>query len=271
MNYIQLAVHLTETCNLNCSYCGVYNKNDSKSCEPKPLIKPEIIERAYNMIRKESPKAHIGFLCLGKGEPLMNWEAIEKIDEIKEKDENVTCFIATNGTFQNKVLDLAERKRWVVQISYDGIHHDKQRDKKEVVEDTLRKISKIKGANYLIRMTLTPTSLENMSDSLRFIKDSLGARFVVFGPAISFGRYKDEPSFLDNKENVKKMVEAIKFARQIGLSPLCSIQKPCSLATKGYYLMPDGKLSICYLKYTPPSEELRKKARKEGCLLKPLV
>lgn len=260
MNQIQLSFNLTGRCNLACAYCAVY-RGELKT----PDMKPEIIEGGYNKIRGMHPNSLLDLNCMGFGEPLINWEAIEKVDNIKNLDDKVRCFVTSNGTFQERVLDLAKRD-WIITISYDGIHNEDLRGKSYLVEDTINKLGKVNNAKFLIRMTVTPEDLDHLNDSLNYVKD-LGAEYIVLGPVFPFGRYKDQK--LDSSFDMEKIYHSVRHANEIGLKPILSIEEACTLATKGYYIMPNGKLSICYIENIHPTEENRKKASEQGCLLKP--
>lgn len=261
MENILLVYGLTGRCNLSCSYC-IAKPSDS---EPEPDMPVETVQKSYDRIRQMHPESFLEILCLGKGEPLLNWPAIEKIDQIKENDNEVYCAVTTNGTLQERVLELARRDRWMIQISFDGIDNNLHRGSTELVEDTLRKLKTVENARYIVRMTVTRDNIPNLKESLKYIYE-LGVEFVSLGPAIPLGKY-GEKIYEPNSFDFKAFADCIFFAREIGLKPLASIQEPCNLAIGGYYVLPDGRLSMCYLKDIEPQESLRTKAKEEGCLL----
>lgn len=257
MKHIQLAFNLTGRCNLECTYCATHG-GELKV----PDLKSEIIMSGYKEIRRKYPNSYLDLNCIGNGEPLLNWEAIGAIDEIRMSDNKTRCFITTNGTLKNKTLELAKRG-WIVTISYDGIDHQFLRGKSEVVRDTITGLVKI-NAKFLVRMTITPESSDRLCESLNYIK-KLGVEYIVLGPVFPFGRYKNKKSgsFFD----INKLYKSLKYGEEINLKIILSIQKACTLATKGYYVMPDGGISICYIDCIEPSEDNRKKAYSQGCIL----
>jgi len=256
MKYVQLSFNLTGRCNLSCAYCAV-NGGESKT----PDTEPNAIIKGYKKIRKMYPSACIDLNCMGEGEPSLNWKGIETIDNINQNDKNTRCFITTNGTLQERVLELA-RRNWIITVSYDGVHNESLRGQSEIVKNTINKLGKV-NAKFLVRITFTPDSLSSLEDSLDGIKE-LGVEYVVLGPVFPFGKYREKEL---KQFDINKLYESIKHAGKIGLKAILSIQEQCTLATKGYYVMPDGNISICYVKQIKPTLKNRKKAYEQGCIL----
>lgn len=255
-NYIQVALNLTSRCNLSCRYCAVNGGNLQNSD-----LTPEIINFGYKKIKKLYPFLNIDLNCMGNGEPLLNWEAIRAIDKIRLSDNKIRCFVTTNGTLKNKVLELAKRG-WIITISYDGVNNESLRGKTNLVENTIKALKKLNYKKFLIRMTILPGLEDFLEDSLKRLKQ-LGAKYVILGPVFPLGRYRKIKLIF----NLKKIYNSIKYAEKIGLNPVITLQENCTLATRGYYIMPDGRISICYVKYIKPTINNRKKAYKERCLL----
>ncbi len=186
---------------------------------------------------------------------------------MKTLDKKVRCFVTTNGTLQEKVLELA-RKGWIISVSYDGIFNEVQRGKTFLVEGTIKKLAENK-AKFLVRTMITPEHLECLKESLNRMR-KLGVEYVMLCPVFPFGRYKNcKNKKLTSGLDTNKLYEAEKHEEEIGLKPMLYIIKPFTLATKGFYIMPDGKISICYIENIQPTEKNRKKAYEQGCLLKP--
>lgn len=257
---ILVAFGLTGECNLSCSYCIAR----PTELEPEPDMTSETVRASYEKIRQIHPTSFLEILCLAKGEPLLNWSAIEEVDKIRLSNKNTSCAVITNGTLQERVLELADR-RWLIQVSYDGVYNSEYRGSSEIVEDTIKKLAD-NNTRFLIRMTITPDKVHTLKKSLRYIHDNLHSSFVCLGPVMPLGRYGEKPQ-MDKDFDFKFFFEAVLFAKEIGLHPLVSIQEPCNLATRGYYVLPNGEFSMCYLKKRAPLKAERDRARKEGCLL----
>lgn len=256
MKNIQVAFNLTGRCNLNCTYCAT-----ERGKWKTPDIRPKIIIDGFKKIRKKHPDVFLDLNCMGNGEPLLNWEAIETMDNLRQKYKKIRCFVTTNGTIQDKILYLA-KKNWIITISYDGIKNNISRGKSSLVKDTIKKLVKAK-ANFVVRVTLTPENADVLRGSLKEIK-KLGVNYVVLGPVFPIGKYQDKKI---KAFNVKKILNDIKKIQDKNFKIILSTQEACSLATRGYYIMPDGKISICYVKYIKPTKKNRDKANKQGCIL----
>ncbi len=255
MEHVQVSLNLTGRCNLKCKYCAV--KGGGK-CSPD--LEPGTIVVGYKKIRKKYPHSQIDLNCMGNGEPLLNWKAIKTVDKIKEEDKKTRCFITTNGTLQKKVLELA-KKGWIITISYDGINNENLRGKNGLVEKTIKELIKVK-AKFLVRMTLLPEQINNLKESFKKLKE-MEVNYIILGLVFPFGRYKKINAFFD----INKLLSSVKYAKKIGIRVILSTQESCTLATKGYYIMPDGKISICYVKFVEPTKTNRKKAEEQGCIL----
>ena len=266
MRSIQVSFNLTNRCNLNCTYCAA--RNDIENLKYKDMSS-EVILEAYNKIRKMHPEATLDLTAMAQGEPLLNWNGVLTINSIGKRDKNTRLFAITNGTplVRERAIELA-KKNWNLAISYDGILNEKERKgaKHEDVEYTIKKVMEINPNKTVIKMTITPLSLSVLKQSLLKLRD-LGTKYVMFGPVSPLGKYKAKKGLIENPSQMHSLLKNILFAEEIGLKPLLSIQRSCGLATSGFYVLPDGSLSICYLKHIEPTEENRKKAQKQGCLL----
>ncbi|MBI5347677.1 MAG: hypothetical protein HZB66_03635, partial [Candidatus Aenigmarchaeota archaeon] len=232
-------------------------------------LSPEAIIKGYSAIREKHSESTLDLTCMGKGEPLLNWEGVLTIDDIGKRDSNTRLLAITNGTLpvREKAMELANKK-WILAVSYDGINNEIERKgaKHEVVEETIQELMKISPTKTIIKMTVTPQSSFYLKQSLLKLRD-LGTKYVMFGPVSPLGKYEDNGGLIEDPSRMNSLLEDILFAKEIGLKPLLSIQRACGLATSGYYVMPDGSLSICYLKQIEPTEETRKKAQEQGCLV----
>jgi len=266
MGNIQVSFNLTGRCNLSCTYCAARKEVEDLDYED---LSPEAIIKGYSKVREKHPEATLDLTCMGRGEPLLNWLGVLAIGGIREKDTNTRLLAITNGTFQvrNKVLELA-KKEWILAVSYDGVMNELERKGAghKVVEETIRELMKISPTKTIIKMTITPQSLPFLKESLIKLHD-LGTKYVMLGPISPLGKYEGNHGLIEDSSKMSSLLENIVFAEEIGLKPLLSIQRACGLATSGYYVMPDGNLSICYLKQIEPTQENRIKAQEQGCLL----
>src|SRR3989344_3984661 len=118
--FIKLAFNLTDRCNLRCQYCAVNGGDLKKGREQdNSKISSSVIVDAYKKIREKHPKACLDLYCTAYGEPLLNGDGISIIDQIHKDDSNTRKWVVSNGTLQDKILEMAQ-KEWIITISYDG-------------------------------------------------------------------------------------------------------------------------------------------------------
>lgn len=166
--YITLT--LTESCNLDCTYC--YENHKSKQ--------PMSFETAKQIIDFESENADeyelVEFDLFG-GEPFLQFELIKQIEDyIKHLNVNMkyVLFVSTNGTMIHGEIKqwLTERKdHFVCGLSYDGTY---------AMQDMNRtNSSKLIDLNFFrdtypfqdIKMTISAESLNTLSDGVIFLHE----------------------------------------------------------------------------------------------------
>jgi uncharacterized protein len=124
----QLILKVASRCNLNCSYCFVYNKGDS-TWRKRPAIMPvEIFEAALTRMRRHcaiAGQSHVSISFHG-GEPCLIGPAsfdswCLKARHILQGVATVEFCIQTNGTLLNdKWADLFRKHKVRVGVSMDG-------------------------------------------------------------------------------------------------------------------------------------------------------
>ncbi|MCY7671339.1 MULTISPECIES: radical SAM protein [Bacillus] len=126
MNYI---VKISSRCNLNCTYCYMYNKGDTTY-----LSKPKVMNKqiAYNSLKRifehlvKHGAAEVN-ICLHGGEPLLcgkEWIVwfFNKVEEMKPKKIKVNYSLQTNGVLlDDEWLSLLASKKVQLGISLDGL------------------------------------------------------------------------------------------------------------------------------------------------------
>lgn|GEM_PF-4162916 len=134
---LQFIIELTNTCNLRCKYCYLYqanslvNYNSSKFMDENTAF--EVINYLYKLAKQNNIIIYVDFL---DGEPLINFKILKFMVEkgrAFEKQENKKLFIfrfTTNGTLLNdKIVDFANQNDIYFNISVDGLpaSHDVNR------------------------------------------------------------------------------------------------------------------------------------------------
>ena len=167
--YVTLTI--TESCNLNCTYCYENHKSKNKMT----------LETAKKIIRNEAlatkGESLIEFDFFG-GEPFLNFELIKQIDDYIKNELDIPIyyrlFATTNGTLVHGEIQewLLDRKSYFyVGLSYDGTPN---------MQDTNRSNSskyidlKFFCDNYPdqdIKMTISQESLHTLADGVIYLHE----------------------------------------------------------------------------------------------------
>ena len=123
----QLAIELTESCNMKCSYCindGLYEGQIKRSEKTIDFKKIKKILMYLNKIFKLKKRATPFVISFYGGEPLLRFELIKRtveyVNEINFNSMNVEYSMTTNGILLNKHIDYLIKKDFSLLISLDG-------------------------------------------------------------------------------------------------------------------------------------------------------
>lgn len=128
----RLLLNITEDCNLRCEYCiysGKYIK--ARTHNSNHPMTWDTAKKAVDFFIAHSTDASTKFIGFYGGEPLLNFEIIEKIVEYVSKiDKQIFFAITTNGTLlKGKILDflISYDVRITVSLDGPGEIHDRNR------------------------------------------------------------------------------------------------------------------------------------------------
>lgn len=176
MEYI---IHLTEKCNLKCTYCYENRKNNDISFENiKNLIDYEI-----------SRKQKYSIIIFYGGEPLLQKKLIKNtIDYINSKNSKTNFYygITTNGTLLDDDFITYMKNNKFVNIAYsiDGMKetHDLNRKKLngngtfDIVEKNAKKL--LKSFDEVVAMSvITRNNISNLGKNVEFLID-MGFKYI---------------------------------------------------------------------------------------------
>lgn len=123
----QLVFEVTDSCNLNCTYCAYGDLYDVLDARNANNIDPNKAIKLLNYIldikkRYRKDKLDIGFFG---GEPLLNMKFIMKVvSTIKESDYgkniDIKYHLTTNGLLVDKYIDFFVENKFDITISLDG-------------------------------------------------------------------------------------------------------------------------------------------------------
>ena len=189
-----LCLHVSHTCNLNCSYCFA---SQGKYHGDQAIMSLEVGKRALDFLIENSGSRRNLEVDFFGGEPLMNWDVVKELvsyarEQEKVHDKNFRFTLTTNGVLiDDDVIEFANREMSNVVLSLDGrkeIHdltrvdfagngsYDKVVPKfKEIVEAR-------GGRNYYMRGTFTHANPDFTNDV--FHMADLGFRELSMEPVV---------------------------------------------------------------------------------------
>lgn len=254
---MNLTLHLTENCNMDCLYCI-----HEKKCRD---MSEEVIDRACDIIFSSGQFA--GFSFFG-GEPLLRkdliYKALDKCGQLS-KDTGIpfSCKITTNGTLiDDEFINKAREYKMGVAISFDGIMQDKCRlmangqESFDLVSENSRKLLEKIPKAYAM-MTIAPEAAEGVFESVKYLYD-LGFRRI--NATIAYGnRVKWTEERLDIIEKQYRLVAEFYeecFAKDsfffgpidgkiIDLATGKNSREHCHLGLRQMPVAVDGKIYAC--------------------------
>ena len=217
-----LCLHVSHTCNLNCSYCFA---SQGKYKGERALMSFEVGKRAFDFLIENSGTRRNLEVDFFGGEPLMNWDVVKQLVAYarsieKEKGKNFRFTLTTNGLgISDDVIDFANRECANVVLSLDGRKeiHDRFRvdyagngSFDRIVPKFQELVKAREGKNYYMRGTFThanPDFLEDIKTMLDLGFSELSMEPVVCaeGDPAELTR-EDLPIVLDQYEKLAELM-----------------------------------------------------------------
>ncbi len=192
-----LCLHVSHTCNLNCSYCFA---SQGRYHGERELMSFEVGKQALDfLVANSGNRTNLEVDFFG-GEPLMNINIVKKLVEYarrieKDAGKNFRFTLTTNGMLiDDDVIDFSNREMHNVVLSLDGrkeIHDKVRKDYMgrgswDIIVPKFQKLVKARGAkNYYIRGTFThanPDFTKDINTMLDLGFDQLSMEPVVCSP-----------------------------------------------------------------------------------------
>lgn len=182
---MNLVLHLTDSCNLDCSYC--YYKNNRQESNMTFDTARKAVDFLIDIARKYGD-TFLNITYFG-GEPLLQYELIRRTVEYCEFIENFEFRhgINTNGTLlTDEILDYLEEKHFTTYISIDGTEtvHDRNRPTKRgegsfaSIRPHLDRLARM-GAHA--EKVIAVNTIDNTYDSVVFLQN-LGFHHTIVAP-----------------------------------------------------------------------------------------
>ena len=255
---MNLTLHLTDNCNMACSYC----LRDKCSRD----MTPEVLRKACDLAFSKGGRAG---LCFFGGEPLLRKDLIyEALDYCAEKSAETgipfNCKMTTNGTLlDEEFLKKAKEVKMGIGLSFDGKGQDISRrfpdgsSTASLIEEKAKMLLKYRP-HALAMLTLDPKAAGLLSESVKYLVD-VGFQNISTVPA--YGKkvnWTDEDMEVLRGE-LNKVADFLRDefmkGRYIYVAPLISKIKECvagknpaehcHLGVRQMPVTPDGKLFPC--------------------------
>ena len=208
-----LCLHVSHTCNLNCSYCFA---SQGKYQGDRALMSFEVGKRAFDFLIENSGSRRNLEVDFFGGEPLMNWEVVKQLVEYarsieKQHNKNFRFTLTTNGILiDDEVIDFLNKEMSNVVLSLDGrpeVNDHFRRDYagngsyEKIVPKFLRLVEKRGGKDYYLRGTFTHNNVDFTNDI--FHMADLGFKELSMEPVVC---PPDDPYALTD-EDLPKLFE----------------------------------------------------------------
>lgn len=197
----QIAVLLTNECNLRCSHCGNENRDKKEN---------ELSKEKWREITDQCAQMGVFIFNVSGGEPFIRKDWQDILSYAREK--NIEVAITSNGTLINEdiVQKLKELNIFNIHLSLDGIGaiHDHFRNQKGVFDKVLQSINLLKKYNIPFGVTtaVSKRNFHNLEELAKFIANNNILSWEVYA-AIPLG-CMDEQEVLNDQE-------LLEFAKKI--------------------------------------------------------
>ena len=260
---------MTNQCNLACKYCFYQNSHGLNQNKMSfETAKKAVDLFAKNRTKNENSLDWFSQITFYGGEPLLNFDCIEKITEYIQRlkserklSSKTQLVINTNGTLiSEKVLDWAKKYNVQVQISIDGNKdvHDKNRvfpNQKGSYEKTTQGLNKLvdKKIDVLPLITVTNDNMAHLPELVYDLckKDQL--KYYGMNLLIDLG---DKPIANYPEKAAQQMVKTFKKTSEIAVSDdsidaifqkikhFNIVKQSCGISRK-MTVFPDGNIFSC--------------------------
>ena len=183
---MHIVIWVTSACNLACKYCY---EGHAKSNE---MMNKETADKILGYIEENVDKKEEISIVFHGGEPLLNFEIIKYlVTRLSEKYEKRQFKLTTNGTVMNQEIAqfLLDNFQNGISLSVDGnenthnanrVYTGGQGSFDDVMNNLHTYFTKEQYSKFIIRMTLTPRSVDKLFDNCTYLINS--KRLVFLRP-----------------------------------------------------------------------------------------
>ena len=205
-----LCLHVSHTCNLNCSYCFA---SQGKYKGERALMSFEVGKRAFDFLIENSGTRRNLEVDFFGGEPLMNWDVVKQLVAYarsieKEKGKNFRFTLTTNGILiDDEVIDFLNKEMSNVVLSLDGrrevndhfrVDYAGKGSYDTIVPKFKHLVERRGGKDYYVRGTFTHNNVDFTNDIIHMA--DLGFSELSMEPVVC---PPDDPYALTNEDMPK--------------------------------------------------------------------
>ncbi|MCX7747284.1 MAG: radical SAM protein [Clostridia bacterium] len=258
---MHFTLHLTDHCNMACSYCYIHKKNSG-------TMSMDTAKKVIDLAAK-SREGSNGIIFFG-GEPLLYKDLIyQTVEYCKWKQQKENCYfhykVTTNGLLLDEAfIDFSIKENLFIALSHDGVReaHDKHRVDVNG-EGTFFRLSGVSDALLEARpyspvmMVISPDTAEYFTESVEYLF-SRGFKYVI--SSLNYAGNWTEPLLKVLKREYEKLAEVyirktlaedkfyfspfeVKISSHINRETYC--QERCELGKKQISVAYDGMLYPC--------------------------
>jgi len=269
-----LILHVTEACNLRCTYCYQAEGKDREAGGGQQAMSREVAQRAVEFLFEHSgPLEELVIVFFG-GEPLLNFDVIRFVVELvtekaKGTGKRVSFALTTNGTvLTDEIVRFLDEKNIGVTVSMDGYQavHDRYRrfpDDRPSYEIILTKVKGLLERPHSRPVVARVTVAEQAGRVREILRHLLGLGFVEAGFApVTTGHpdFQLDDAAMDLlleefKGLATEFVDAAREGRFLGFSNLIDLlvslhqgevmNYPCGAGLGLFSVDPEGRLYLC--------------------------
>jgi uncharacterized protein len=257
-----VTLFLTTACNLRCTYCyAATGQHPVESLDEATAIRSVDVV-VSNAVEKGRREIELAFH--GGGEPSVAWGVLTRSLEYArataaEHGLTVSASITTNGVLSEAKAQWITNNLHFATVSCDGLPEVQNRNRLTVlgsgssaqVERTL-KVFDAARFRYGLRLTVTPSDVACLPDSVEHLCSSHRPELIQVEPAHQLGRWEGQPT-PDTSAFIDGFREARSRAAHYGIRVVFSAARLdvrsrhfCGVSRDTFAVAPGGGVSACY-------------------------